>query len=149
MKPIVDAKDKVGYKIYEHVGMIKKRNMKTIIMFVIGITVCGCCNDKEKFSEISTKHAIDSIKYIAVIEKGNRTIKNDNDIYTIKTALSKSYCIKPKSIMKHPPYTGTMTIYCDNETFVYEIYGNTFVSGDNIHYMAPINLSWSIKSFGE
>ena len=90
MKPIVDAKDKVGYKIYEHVGMIKKRNMKTIIMFVIGITVCGCCNDKEKFSEISTKHAIDSIKYIAVIEKDSRTIKNANDIYTIKKALSKS-----------------------------------------------------------
>ena len=93
--------------------------------------------------------AVDSVKYIAVIEKDSRTIKNANDIYTIKKALSKSYCIKPKSIMKHPPYTGTMTIYCDNETFVYEIYGNTFVSGDNIHYMAPINLSWSIKSFGE
>ena len=122
---------------------------KIIIMFIVCITVCGCYNDNEKFSEIPLKYAVDSVKYIAVIEKDSRTIKNANDIYTIKKALSKSYCIKPKSIMKHPPYTGTMTIYCNNETFVYEIYGNTFVSGDNIHYMAPINLSWSIKSLGE
>lgn len=118
-------------------------------MLVICIIVCGCCNEKDNFSEISPKHAIDSIKYIAVVEKDSRTIKNDNDIYTIKMALSKSYCIKAESVMKLPPYTGTMTVYCNNGTFVYKVCGNTFVSGDNTLYMAPINLSWTIKSFGE
>ena len=95
---------------------------------------------------LSDEHSLKAYFPINSIESG---IFMHERFEHIKKALSKSYCIKPKSIMKHPPYTGTMTIYCDNETFVYEIYGNTFVSGDNIHYMAPINLSWSIKSFGE
>ena len=63
---------------------------KIIIMFIVCITVSGCNNDNEKFSEIPLKYAVDSVKYIAVIEKDSRTIKNANDIYTIKKALSKS-----------------------------------------------------------
>lgn len=118
-------------------------------MLVICITVCGCCNDNEKFSDIHLTNTVDSIKYIAVIEKDRRTIKNGNDIYTIKSALSKSYCINPKSIIKLPPYTGTMTVYCDDETFVYKLYGNTFISGDNTLYGTPIDLSRTIKSFGK
>lgn len=120
-----------------------------IKMFAVCITICGCCNDNVKFSDINLENTVDSIKYIAVIEKDRRTIKKDNDIYTIKRILSKSYCIKPESTMKLPPYTGTMTIYCGDKTYVYQVYGNLFVSGGNTLHKAPINMSANIVSLGE
>ena len=37
-------------------------------MFIVCITVCGCYNDNEKFSEIPLKYAVDSVKLIISVK---------------------------------------------------------------------------------
>lgn len=121
---------------------------KVIIAFIICIIVCGCSTDKEKFSEFSPKDVIDSVRCISTVNNYCKTVTNGNDIRTIKKALSNSYRVNQNSIMKLPPYTGTMTLYIKDVHFSYKVFGDIFVSEDNTLYKSPINLSWTINSFG-
>ena len=65
---------------------------KIIIMFIVCITVCGCYNDNEKFSEIPLKYAVDSSNTLQSLKRIAELLKT----LMIFTQSKKHY---PKAIV--------------------------------------------------
>lgn len=121
---------------------------KISLIAIICTIIHGCIFlTPRKFSDFQEESAIDSISYNYKLRRKVYLITEKEHLSTIKEVLMESKRVHHDELVKTPPFDGVMKIYCEGDTFTYQVWGDVVISsGDKIYVTSPKRMSSILDS---
>ena len=127
----------------------KKNNGNMIRLFaliLLLVELTSCSQYKSKTAEFCQLDKIDSVRCYSHFKNKEVTINDTNVLNKINNCLKRSVLHHDERFVKHPPYYGTITIFSNEDSIIFDVHGNTLKQNDDVYLECSTNIIQIINS---
>lgn len=115
-----------------------------LILLLVELT--SCSQYKSKTAEFCQLDKIDSVRCYSHFKNKEVTINDTNVLNKINNCLKRSVLHHDERFVKHPPYYGTITIFSNEDSIIFDVHGNTLKQNDDVYLECSTNIIQIINS---